>query len=121
MLSNISHGETMEAVLEYKDTQKCWLSLIITYYYFLHIWHLYILFHLCCGIELHTICDIIPTYNLLYIFLPWLSTELLHIRRNLPDGVDTAIVNEGMTYYGMFIACNDHVALAHADLCPVLS
>ncbi|KAK2412080.1 eukaryotic translation initiation factor 6-2 [Trifolium repens] len=54
------------------------------------------------------------------LLLPHTTTdeELLHIRRNLPDGVFPAIIEEGMTSYGLFIACNDNVALAHTDLRP---
>ncbi|PNY11982.1 eukaryotic translation initiation factor 6-2-like protein, partial [Trifolium pratense] len=44
------------------------------------------------------------------------ALELQHIRRSLPDGVIVAPIEEGLTSFGLFIACNDHVALAHADL-----
>ncbi|GAU48166.1 hypothetical protein TSUD_198240 [Trifolium subterraneum] len=52
------------------------------------------------------------------LLLPHTTTpeEWQHIRRSLPDGVVVAPIEEGLTSYGLFIACNDHVALAHADL-----
>lgn len=55
------------------------------------------------------------------IFLPWLSKELLHIKRSLPDGVALQLMQEELCASSRFIACNDYVALAHADLHSVLS
>mmetsp|Transcript_16251 Transcript_16251/g.37461 ORF Transcript_16251/g.37461 Transcript_16251/m.37461 type:complete len:245 (+) Transcript_16251:128-862(+) len=50
--------------------------------------------------------------------------ELQHLRNNLPDGVKVQKLQERMSALGNCIACNDYVALVHADLdvetCEVL-
>jgi len=53
--------------------------------------------------------------------LPWLSKELQHIKRSLPDGVAVQLMQKEWSAFGRSIACNDYVALAHADLHWVLS
>jgi len=53
--------------------------------------------------------------------LPWLSKELQNIKRSLPDGVAVQLMQKEMCASSRFIACNDYVALAHADLHWVLS
>ncbi|RHN59040.1 putative translation initiation factor IF6 [Medicago truncatula] len=52
------------------------------------------------------------------LLLPHTTTleELLHIKRSLPDGVALQLMQEELCASSRFIACNDYVALAHADL-----
>ncbi|KAL5075712.1 hypothetical protein RYX36_014697 [Vicia faba] len=42
--------------------------------------------------------------------------EYQHIRRSLPHATVVQRIPEGLTCYARFIACNDHVALAHTEL-----
>lgn len=42
--------------------------------------------------------------------------ELQHIRNSLPDSVQIRRVDERLSALGNVILCNDHVAIAHADL-----
>jgi len=44
------------------------------------------------------------------------DTELQHIRNSLPDEVKVIRVEERLSALGNCIACNDHVALVHAEL-----
>lgn len=42
--------------------------------------------------------------------------ELQHIRNSLPDSVQIRRVDERLSALGNVVLCNDHVAIAHADL-----
>jgi len=44
------------------------------------------------------------------------DTELRHLRGHLPDSVKVLKVDERLSALGNCIACNDYVALVHADL-----
>ena len=44
------------------------------------------------------------------------DTELQHIRNSLPSEVKVIRVEERLSALGNCIACNDHVALVHAEL-----
>ncbi|CAH9092436.1 unnamed protein product [Cuscuta europaea] len=52
------------------------------------------------------------------LILPHTTTdqELQHLRNSLPDSVVVQRVEEKLSALGNCIACNDHVALIHADL-----
>ncbi|VDD96588.1 unnamed protein product, partial [Enterobius vermicularis] len=44
--------------------------------------------------------------------------ELQHLRNSLPDEVKIRRVDERLSALGNIIACNDHVAIVHAELSP---
>lgn len=50
--------------------------------------------------------------------MPNLTTdqELQHLRNSLPDTVQIRRVDERLSALGNVILCNDHVAIAHADI-----
>lgn len=54
------------------------------------------------------------------LLVPTLTTdqELQHLRNSLPDEVKIYRVEERLSALGNCIACNDYVALVHADLDP---